>query len=877
MDRAQALRLFQAHNRARIHRLIELAPHKQAILFRLLPLLLHLNHKLLPGYVSDDCPAGIMDYQPDNDALHSAIILNRNFQYRRKALQRYALRGLYLINPAGQIRYSEAPSFDLWLVHHTGVKAADLEKLHNKAAMIQQWAAGLGITLQYRLLDETHCHDQHISTEQRQQFYLQGLCFAGSVPLWWLITTEEQANYAEVAERLLSQRGLTQISLLDFGENLALSADNLFLSAVEALENAAQGELASLLDLLFQQQQLSMFPNIISLPERYKEQIERGEADTLLVESASLKLAEIERFSDSDKKLLARQAFYALSAERLSQSVRYPLYPWRRHSLQNLNTLWQWPAERLAAEDNRPAQSYQQRRQWWDSVLPLLQDFLQQLQQFAQQHIPHQLAKMDVLQRHLDFLTAGSANLIDQLPFGLQQKEGAEQLYLYRFTQQDHWKLSTIPLTDSSQLAMQQHASLLHLLLWAVRNHVLTRHSWLRITDQKQCVHTNMVLELIQTLLKSPLTTLQPPLRSEQLQAAPRTETLMIFANLHGTTHELAKNGAIQLASLNTDPLSYTSSRQNLVDSIDIVIGNSWGQWQLFQFHGEDAVPLALAHIIRSNPAADLSRQLSSWCAPGFFANAINARLRHLCETVLAHFCANQQQGRYLINLDQRLMQLQWLDGVVTVKTFTAGKSLRQALAEEQKYYLPTKIDPYLDTDNLLNSLLHYQHPATCSLFAQRMTDITRIFVVDELGRLQQFNYPSLVESQLLGQMQSFLQTTLEQRSLHYQCFQLVQQQQYWQVQPAQPQPPTTAALSVIWQINSAQLTISLQSSSIQTAWGDPQLPQLLNNLFTQHGEQKPGYYFVDQLQFVPNNLYSSLFFLTQKYALEQQFNQAGL
>ncbi|HAD30568.1 MAG TPA: hypothetical protein DCE77_03220, partial [Methylophaga sp.] len=54
MDRAQALRVFQAHNRARISRLIELAPHKQAMFYRLLPLLFHINHKLLPGFVSDD-------------------------------------------------------------------------------------------------------------------------------------------------------------------------------------------------------------------------------------------------------------------------------------------------------------------------------------------------------------------------------------------------------------------------------------------------------------------------------------------------------------------------------------------------------------------------------------------------------------------------------------------------------------------------------------------------------------------------------------------------------------------------------------------------------------------------------------------------------
>ena len=148
---------------------------------------------------------------------------------------------------------------------------------------------------------------------------------------------------------------------------------------------------------------------------------------------------------------------------------------------------------------------------------------------------------------------------------------------------------------------------------------------------------------------------------------------------------------------------------------------------------------------------------------------------------------------------------------------------------------------------------------------------------MDNLGRLQQFDYPALAEAQLLGQLQSFLQNTTEHLTLTYQCFQVLRQQQQWQIQSIQPQQPTTPGLSILWQISSAQLTINLHSSTIETDLGDPQLTHLLDNLFVQHTEQKPAYYFVDHLQFMPSNHYSSLFYLNQKYVLEQQFNQAIL
>ena len=62
MDRVQALRFFQAHNHERIHRFIELASPRHGLIVQLLPLLFHINSKVLPGYLSDEVPAGLIDY-----------------------------------------------------------------------------------------------------------------------------------------------------------------------------------------------------------------------------------------------------------------------------------------------------------------------------------------------------------------------------------------------------------------------------------------------------------------------------------------------------------------------------------------------------------------------------------------------------------------------------------------------------------------------------------------------------------------------------------------------------------------------------------------------------------------------------------------------
>jgi|TARA_R100001143_G_scaffold37028_3_gene34506 adenylate cyclase class 1 len=877
VDRAQALRVFQAHNRARVSRLTELAPHKQALFFRLLPLLFHINHKLLPGYVSDDCPAGIMDYQPDNEALNSAISLNRNFSHRRRALRRYALRGLYLLNPTGQIRYPEPASFDLWLVHHATLKPEHLTILQSKAESIVQWAASLGIYLRYRLLDETQCRTDALSGSEREQFYLQGLCIAGSAPLWWLITTEEQLSYPQVAERLLSQRGLTQISLMDFGFDQSSKAEDLFNEACQALKKSIQGDITALLDLVFVQHQLALFPNIIHLSERYKQKVEQGETDSMLVEPASLKLAAIEQFAATNDQHRARQSYYALCSERLSQQVKHPQFAWRRHSLLRLQTDWNWSAETLKNEDSRTGWSYPQRHQWWLDLSRTLENVFSALQLFASQHSVSNVTELNELQQLMSLAANNHDSVIEQLPMALQTTEGPDQLFLYRFSEQTEWKLSTIPLNDAKQVGLKQHSSLVCLLVWAVRNHILTTRSWLKVADQKHQISINLVLELTQTLLKSALPSFQQEISSELLLQPAKAEKLMLFANLQPPGGDFQQAGAVQMASLNNDPLSYTSSRQNLVHSLDLVIYSSWGQWHHYRFDSQNAVVETLRQVLSWPPATQLSSHISVWCATGFFGQAINMRLQRLFEAVLTHYQYYPQQGRYLLMLGDRLSQLQWHDGHMLIKQFAAEKKLSQALAEEQKQYLPSRVDSYLDSDNLLNSLLQYQKQQTVSLFAYRQTENTEVYVVDELGRIQQFTYPALTESQLLAQLKLFILNSLGDSTMHCECYQLLRQQQRWQINAIKPNRPDSASFSVIWQITGAQLALGLNSHTVKTDLGDPQLSQILAELFQQHQGRKPAFYFIDKLQFVPKAAYSSLFFLNRKYELEQQFNTVTL
>src|SRR5690606_36736752 len=75
---------FLKINDGRLARAMQALSTRQQLVLRLLPLLLHVNHPLLPGYVSGGTPAGLSGFEPDDELLAEAQRLTRSFSYKAR-------------------------------------------------------------------------------------------------------------------------------------------------------------------------------------------------------------------------------------------------------------------------------------------------------------------------------------------------------------------------------------------------------------------------------------------------------------------------------------------------------------------------------------------------------------------------------------------------------------------------------------------------------------------------------------------------------------------------------------------------------------------------------------------------------------------------
>ena len=95
---------FLKVNAGRLERALLGLSSRQQMVLRLLPLLFHVNHPLLPGYVSGQTPAGVSGYEPDDDVLAEAQRLTRSFAYKgRRGSAPTPIQGLFLMGSLGTV------------------------------------------------------------------------------------------------------------------------------------------------------------------------------------------------------------------------------------------------------------------------------------------------------------------------------------------------------------------------------------------------------------------------------------------------------------------------------------------------------------------------------------------------------------------------------------------------------------------------------------------------------------------------------------------------------------------------------------------------------------------------------------------------------
>ncbi len=785
---AQLRARFMALNEGRMARAVEgLTPRQQSVL-TLLPLFFHVNHPLLPGYVSGSTPAGLSNFEPDAQALTEAQRLTRSFSYKpRPVNQPKPIHGLFLMGSLGTLAQADQSDMDVWVCHAPDLSENELAELRKKCQLLEAWALTMGAEAHFFLIEPTRFvlgeRDTQLSSDDcgttqhyllLDEFYRTAIWLAGRTPIWWLVPVYEETRYAEFTHTLLSKRFIRADETLDLGHLAHIPPGEFIGAGLWQLFKGIESPYKSVLKLLLTEVYASEHPNVHCLSLRFKRAVFANQMDLDELDPYIVVYRRIEEYlkarNEPERLELVRRALYLKVNRKLTAGQRTS--SWQRLLLERLAREWSWDQRQLALLDSRSQWKVRQVASERRALVSELNYSYRFLTQFARTEQTVSLINkrdLNVLGRRLYAAFERKAGKVEFINPGIAPDLAEDTLTLVQSPNrkepgQHHWGLYNGNLTalEWEHFApIKRSRDLLEMLTWCHRNGVIDSSTRLALhpgtSDMTEFELFNLLGSLQQTVAL-PLTSVDEIslLRS----AVPEEVLLLINVGVDPLKHHRDLN--ILMTTERTDSLSYAGVRDNLVLTLDQVTLNSWNEVMVSRYDGPHALLDCLRDYLNQLPSDRLPR-LRVRCFCHNRAQFIAQRVEEIFDTA-QNLLLGQSNHRYLLQVQQHYHVMELMPGQATHVSLATQDALIAYLSEELASYSPLHLDTMALEDHDLALLLPMGTADCVQVFYRVNEDFAELYVLDEFNALWQQRLPFHDEQSLLAPLQRFLQSIIYRR-----------------------------------------------------------------------------------------------------------------
>ncbi len=865
----------------------------QRILLDLLPLLFHVNHPILPGYVNASAPCGIDGYTPDDATLtrvHQHIA--RSFDYPCQEPRQPQIHSLFLMGSCGSIAQSDSSDLDAWLCHSADLSEPELTLLRKKAWAITCWAESLGLELHFFLMDceqfrrgkRDRLDADAAGTSQHflllDEFYRSALLLAGRYPIWWLVPPEAEEHYEEYTAQLRAEGLVRDNESIDFGGVAHIPAGEFIGAGVWQLYKAISSPYKAVLKLLLTEAYARNFPNVDPISIGFKREVHLGESDIDKLDPYILIYRRLESYlsdrQERDRLELVRRAFYFKTGLRLSLSTSMK-HQQRRLLLEQLTSQWHWQPEHLLNLDTRHRWKLRRVRDEHRFLVAELTNSYRFLQEFAEQSQQKALInseELTLLGRKLYAAFERKRNKIEWLNPGIAPDLSEQQLYFHTlgFGEQRRWVVSASARHDfEADAILQEDSQLSALLCWCFCNGLVKDNSRLRLSGRREGISEedlNHMAQRLRSHLPSHVPAGDP--RQHEAFAQPKVPlSTLFFLNL----------GQDPLSQLNSHGI--TQHRSNYpVTSVEMVCINSWGEVIAQSFNGEDTLLDTLNAYQQLTVAAGKAPQNIDVICFNDPKGQLVTRIEELTLGINRCFTNTQTPPRYVIKLSSGFHILQVRDDELDVVRADSYSSLVECLERGQERFSPIVLDPYCVPDSALASIVENSHGEDCHLFYHTRDGWIDLFVRDERGSLSYRSSPCSNPDRFLAQLLLFLlHCRQEQGNTHqFHLYELRQHRGRWVSHPLNPPKVSGSTLY----IEAHAVERENGQASFDFRWNHQWIrhsdegPKLMQRLQQQLRERYPhhDYFRIDRISLGEGQYEQSAVYLRYKHYLETLLNK---
>lgn len=785
---------FLSVNHDRLQRANLILSTRQQTVLRLLPLLLHVNHPLLPGYVSNATPAGISGYKPSRYLVQEAQSLARSFSYKspRGSDVDFPLHGLFLMGSLGSIAHCENSDMDVWLCHSSDLTQQQRQELRQKCDLLSRWAETLGATVTLFLVEpeqfsQGQVNDGQLSIDDcggtqhyllLDEFYRTAIWLAGRTLLWWYVPESEEHRYAEYCATLLEQRFINREDVIDLGGVAHIPAQEFISAGMWQLYKGIDSPYKSLLKLLLIEVYATEHPQVQCLSLSYKraiyaDQLDPNELDAYVMLYRRLETYLLDR-NELERLELVRRCLYLKVGKRLTQSQLRRSNNWRRIMLEQLTHTWGWRAVLLSHLDRRHLwkvlQAQSERRLL---VRELMYSYRLLTQLGLKVQVEPAVATRDlaVLGRRLYAAFERKVGKVEYLNPSIAPDLSEDVLTLVQCIPDDpeqaYWGLFKGGLLGGEwrdYSPLKRAKDLLAVLAWGYLNGVIdnsTRMSVVAPDSDLTEPELRGILNSFRYVLPLPCADVSEDALLESSYPA----TVLLLVNVGVDPLPQHSQANTHLVSDYTDALNYSEQGDNLILSIDQVVLNSWNELVVSRFSGEHALLECLSELRTScaQYSANAQIHVGSFCKNQ--ATLIAKRVEQVVTQVFAH-TQDSSDARYLLQIQQQLHVLEWRAGRAAYMSFANQAQLVEYLSQEQAEYIRWRVDQYALQGQALKFILPVGRADTVQVFYRVVLGRAYLYILDERNGLWLHNQPFISEAALLQPLHSFLDSLLYRHNI---------------------------------------------------------------------------------------------------------------
>lgn len=785
---------FLAINTKRLLRMRDALASRHRQVLDALPMLLHCNHPMMPGFVSRHTPHKVSNFKPTrNDHLIIKSIA-RSFTYRPDTTTPVSIVGMFIMGSVGTIAQSEKSDLDIWLCYEPNLSRKAINELEKKAQGISEWAAQSQLEIHFFLMNADAFREGQLSildeessgSAQHQllldEFYRSAIYLCGKTPLWWLISNDTESSYEDSAHQLIRNRHVQDYETIDFGDVANIPAQEFIGAGIWQLYKAIDSPYKSVLKLLLLEAYVSEYPKIEPLAKTFKNLVHEGCSDINELDSYMLVYRRIEKYLLSNNQIkrleLVRRCFYLKINKPLSKPVKDKDKSWQRILLEQLVLDWSWTPKHIKFMDEHHEWKSPQVIEERSMLVTELTRSYRMLLDFSNHVKAGRTISTDeliILGRKLNatferrpgktdcFNSNHSADLRESyLSFSEHNNTKNDLRVLSCFNKNLNHKAVTPP------EPLKSFSNLTELIVWSSANGIATKQTHFDITrspsiDQKKL---NIILSSVHKWLNFPLK--HVPHENFKHPAQPNKILILLNSAKEPEKKGIERQG-LQRLSNKSDALCYGATQDNLIFSVDLISVNSWNEIETRQFLGPQCLlETIIEYLQMSLPGTHQALpKITIQCVSAQHnittARRVNQWFLHISNCFYKN---HPLSTRYIFQLSKKIYCLQFRNMNPVIDSFNSSDSLLEHLNLEQNKYSPIVFDPEALKNHPLRIMAQHASSKAISIFYRVFNLGLEIFIFDEMGSVTHTMYRKRKDHNPLKPLHKFLRSVLHRQSL---------------------------------------------------------------------------------------------------------------